>query len=115
MQRLLVAAVVAASLTLAACGQATTTTGGGTAAAQHTVGVKHVDGTGDVLVDSSGLALYTPDQEADGTIRCTGGCTSFWAPVDPGSGMPSGAAGVGKLTVIKRPGGARQVALGGKP
>src|SRR5215216_2777873 len=112
MQRLLVAAVVAASLTLAACGQATTTTGGGTAAAQHTVGVKHVDGMGDVLVDASGLALYTPDQESNGKIACTGKCTSFWLPLKAPAGAPTGTE---KLDVIRRPDGTRQVALGAKP
>jgi predicted lipoprotein with Yx(FWY)xxD motif len=115
MHRLLVCAAVAASLTLAACGEATTTTDGGAAASSRTVGVKHVDGMGDVLVDSSGLALYTPDQEADGKIRCTGGCTSFWVPLDAGSAMPTAADGAGKLGVVKRPDGARQVTLAGKP
>jgi predicted lipoprotein with Yx(FWY)xxD motif len=110
MHRLLLCAAVAASLLISACGQATTTAD--TAPSSKTVNIKHVDGMGDVLVDSSGLALYTPDQEANGKIRCTGECTSFWTPLEPGSGAPTGAK---KLGVVKRPDGGRQVTLDGKP
>jgi hypothetical protein len=34
-----------------------------------TVSARVVDGVGTVLVDAHGAALYTPDQEADGTLR----------------------------------------------
>lgn len=109
MHRLLACAAVAASLTLAACGEESTTTA---PTPSHTVQVRHVDGMGDVLVDGTGLALYTPDQEAKGKIRCTDQCLSFWQPLEASSGTPSGAE---QLGVVKRPNGDRQVTLGGKP
>jgi predicted lipoprotein with Yx(FWY)xxD motif len=79
------------------------------------IAVKHINGVGDVLVDSSGLPLYSPDQESGGTIRCTGECTSFWLPVKAGSSTPPKADGVSKLAVIRRPDGTRQVGVGTKP
>lgn len=47
-------------------------------------------------------------------VRCMGGCTSFWKPLTLDSGKPTAASGVGKLGVVKRPDGARQVTAGGK-
>jgi predicted lipoprotein with Yx(FWY)xxD motif len=113
MHRLLTLAAIAGTLILVGCGGSSSdTTDTGAPASMSTVGVKHVDGMGDVLVDASGLALYTPDQEANGKITCTGECTSFWLPLKAGSGKPTGS---GKLDVIRRPDGTRQVALAGKP
>jgi predicted lipoprotein with Yx(FWY)xxD motif len=112
---LLTCAAIAASLLLAACGSDGGSAASGAAAASDTVGIKHVDGLGDVLVDAGGKALYTPDQDTAKRIRCTGECTSFWQPLDPGSGTPTGAAGAGKLAVIRRPDGERQVAADGRP
>jgi predicted lipoprotein with Yx(FWY)xxD motif len=108
-KRLLIAvAAVATSLTLAACGGGSSDPS--TAARNgETVTVKSIDGIGDVLVDSSGKALYAADVEADGKVHCTDGCTSFWTPVTLDSGMPTAADQVAKLGVIKRPDGTRQV------
>ena len=44
--------------------------------------VANVDGVGDVLVDSQGDALYSPDQEAGGKVLCTDACTSDLDPPD---------------------------------
>jgi predicted lipoprotein with Yx(FWY)xxD motif len=115
MRRLLTCAAVAAAFTLAACGSDSDTGAPASAARHETVGVRQVDGMGAVLVDAGGLALYTPDQESDGKIRCTGGCTAFWQPLDAGSGTPTAADGAGRLGVIRRPDGSRQVTLGRKP
>jgi len=109
-------AALAASLILAACG------GGGDdstdsatpAASGMTVAVKSIDGIGDVLVDSGGKALYASDVEADGKVRCTGACTSFWKPLTVDSAKPVAADGVGKVGVISRPDGAKQVTVAGK-
>jgi predicted lipoprotein with Yx(FWY)xxD motif len=117
MRRLLTSgAALAATLMLAACGGG----GGGsldsgTTGATTTVAVKQVDGIGRVLVDANGKALYTSDVEADGKVRCTGACTSFWQPLTLGSGTPTAAAGAGALDVVKRPDGTKQVAVDGKP
>jgi predicted lipoprotein with Yx(FWY)xxD motif len=111
---LLSVAAVLASLGLAACGGSS----GGSprpAASSSTVALKSVDGVGTLLVDSSGRALYASDLEAGGKVMCTGPCESFWKPLLVPSGPPTGASGVGRLSVIERPGGGRQVAIEGKP
>jgi predicted lipoprotein with Yx(FWY)xxD motif len=113
MHRLFTAAAVAATTVLiAACGSGATDTG--TPASSTAVAVKHVDGVGNVLVDASGQALYTPDQEADGMIRCVGQCVSFWHPLDAGSN-PMAASGAGKVALITRPDKTQQVTVNGKP
>ena len=38
-------------------------------------------GVGTVLTNQSGKTLYTPQQEAQRLIKCTGSCLSFWFPV----------------------------------
>ena len=117
MKRLLVTgAAAAASLVLAACGgsggsSGTSTTSG---AGAPTVAVKSIDGVGKVLVDSSGKALYASDVEADGKVRCTGACTSFWEPLTIDSAKPAAAGGVGAIGVTSRPDGAKQVTVDGK-
>jgi predicted lipoprotein with Yx(FWY)xxD motif len=69
-----------------------------------------------LLVDSAGKALYTSDQEKSGKVVCTGGCTSIWLPLKAPSGDPTSGDDVsGELGVVKRPDGARQVTLDGRP
>jgi predicted lipoprotein with Yx(FWY)xxD motif len=110
-------AALIASLALAACGD-----GGGSSnapasssRASATVAVRSIDGVGDVLVDSSGNALYAADVEADGKVKCVGACGSFWKPLTIDSGTPTAASSdVGEVAVIKRPDGSRQVTVGGK-
>jgi predicted lipoprotein with Yx(FWY)xxD motif len=115
MKRLLIAgAALAASFALAACGDDNSSEATAPAAGGTTVMTRSVDGIGDVLVDASGKALYAADVESDGKVHCTGGCTSFWQPLTLDSGAPTGADGVGKLGVVKRPDGARQVTADGK-
>jgi predicted lipoprotein with Yx(FWY)xxD motif len=77
-----------------------------------------IAGLGQVLVDSSGDALYSPDQEAGGKVLCTGSCASIWLPLTlPASaGKPTATdALASKLGVVKRPDGANQVTFAGKP
>ncbi len=113
-------AAVAAALALAACGSSddddtsSASTAGSAAGSSNTVSVADVEGLGEILVDSSGQALYFADEEADGQVRCLDGCTSFWKPLEPGAGAPTGAAGVPDLGVIDRPDGAEQVTAGGR-
>jgi predicted lipoprotein with Yx(FWY)xxD motif len=112
----LVAIVAAAAI--AACGGGSYGGGSATAAASgtsgRTVSTANVGDTGRVLVDSSGQALYASDQEADGRIMCTGACLSFWKPLTIKGGMPHGSV-PGKLGVITRPDGGKQVTFDGKP
>jgi predicted lipoprotein with Yx(FWY)xxD motif len=104
---------LAASLALAACGGGGSS-GGAASGSNDTVAVKSIDGLHNVLVDSSGQALYASNVEAGGKVMCTGACESFWKPLTVKSTMPTAAAGVGKLATIKRPDGSRQVTADGK-
>ena len=124
-QLALAAASIGIAVAIAACGSSngndssTTGTAAGTSGAAKgmhaTVGTEQVAGVGSVLVGADGKALYTPDQEAGGMIRCTGGCTSIWVPVTPGAAKPTGTGDTGRLAVVKRPDGTRQVTAGGRP
>jgi predicted lipoprotein with Yx(FWY)xxD motif len=123
---------VAAAALMAACGGPGGIYGtGGGSAAGGTVGMAHhapaspggvisartLPGVGAVLVDRSGKTLYSPQQEAHGTIMCTGGCLNFWFPVPATAGAtghaPAGVTGV--LGTIHRPGGLTQLTYNGKP
>jgi predicted lipoprotein with Yx(FWY)xxD motif len=116
-----------AGLLLAACGSS-----GGSAASpgsggngQHTaaghstvVAVRQVSGVGPVLVDQAGKTLYSPEQEAHGTIRCTSSCLSFWFPVTVPSAhsVPHVTGLGGALGTIRRPDdGKTQLTYKGKP
>ena len=112
---LLTCGAVATSLVLAACGGDSGSAASASAAPADTVAIKHVEGLGEVLVDARGKALYTPDQDTAKRIRCTGECTSFWQPLDPGAAEPTAPEGVGTLAVIRRPDGSRQVTADQRP
>jgi predicted lipoprotein with Yx(FWY)xxD motif len=79
-----------------------------------TVSTKQISGAGDVLVDSDGMALYANDQETSGMALCDGACLSFWTPLTISGGTPKGDSLSGKLGVVKRPDGDRQVTYKGK-
>ena len=102
---------IAATAALAACGSGGDSTDNASAP---TVSVAEVDGIGDVLVDATGMALYSADEEADGQVRCTDACTSFCEPLTPGDTTPTGAPGVGELGVVERPDGTEQVTADGR-
>jgi predicted lipoprotein with Yx(FWY)xxD motif len=119
------AAAAAAGL-IAACGSTgtgqTASAGqtAGPAAASHgtVVSVRRLPGLGEVLVDRSGKTVYSSVQEAHGTIKCTGGCLSFWHPVKAARGAalrdPSGVTGM--LGAVRRPdNGLTQLTFDGKP
>lgn len=109
-------AVIATAAVLAACGSggggdsATAASSGGS-----TVSVADVGGAGEVLVDSSGQALYASDQEnAAGMALCTGACNSFWQPLTVSGGAPKGGPVASHLGVAMRPDGSKQVTFDGK-
>jgi len=120
------AAVAAAGL-IAACGSAGTGGGSaasGTGAAQGTaagrgvvLSVRKLPGIGAVLADRSGKTLYSPQQEANGQVMCTGGCLNFWFPVRVAAGAALRAPSdvTGALSTIHRPGGVTQLTYNGKP
>jgi predicted lipoprotein with Yx(FWY)xxD motif len=124
---LTVAVVVLAAIGLAACGgsdDSNSDTNSGSAGATpvsnggETVATKSISGTGNVLVDSSGMALYTNDQDTSSKVACTGECVTEWVPLAaPAGGQPtsSDSAVQGKLGTIKRTDGSSQVTLDGLP
>jgi predicted lipoprotein with Yx(FWY)xxD motif len=80
-----------------------------------TVSAEQVGDAGKVLVDSTGHALYANDQEKKrGMVLCDGACLSFWTPLTTSSGTPKGDSLPGKLGVVTRPDGDKQVTYNGK-
>jgi predicted lipoprotein with Yx(FWY)xxD motif len=119
MKKLVILASIVAAVALAACGGGNSSNDSASAADPGganagTVSVQNLGGSGNVLVDSSGKALYASDQEATGMVLCTGGCESFWKPLTINGGKPTGSV-LGKLGVVTRPDGSRQVTFDGKP
>jgi predicted lipoprotein with Yx(FWY)xxD motif len=68
---------------------------------------------GGVLVNTSGMTLYTFDNDAAGSgkSKCNGGCAALWPPAL----AAADAKPEGELTIITRDDGARQWAYKGKP
>jgi predicted lipoprotein with Yx(FWY)xxD motif len=118
MKKLLTLAAIVAALVLAACGGEDDDSDSATAAAPttgaETVAVQDLGEAGSVLVDSSGRALYTTDQEEDGRVRCIDGCESAWTPLTADGGEPDGSV-PGELGVVKRPDGSNQVTYDDQP
>jgi predicted lipoprotein with Yx(FWY)xxD motif len=113
-KRLLILGGVGAVALVVGIAIAVGATGGGAAkAGGATVSVKQLGSAGKVLVDSKGRALYMNDQERRGMVLCTGACLSFWKPLLV-AGTPHGSSLPGKLAVLKRPDGGRQVTYGGR-
>jgi predicted lipoprotein with Yx(FWY)xxD motif len=109
-------AAIAIAAALAACGGSSSGESA-TAASSNggTVSVAEIEGTGNVLVDSSGQALYASEQESEsGMVMCTGACNSFWQPLTVSGGAPEGGS-VSHLGVVKRPDGSMQVTYEGMP
>jgi predicted lipoprotein with Yx(FWY)xxD motif len=113
------AAALTAALSLVACGGSSSSSSSPAASssssAGQTVAVKTIAGLGDVLVDSSGMPLYTSNLDAGGTPACNGACADIWKPLTVASGAPSAASAVGTVATVTRPDGTKQVAVGGKP
>jgi predicted lipoprotein with Yx(FWY)xxD motif len=105
-----IAAVAGVAIAIAATtGSSTSSTTSGA-----TVSVKKLAGAGRVLVDAQGRALYRSEQERNGMVMCDGACLSFWRPLTV-SGTPTKAHSLaGKLAIVKRPDGKRQVTFNGK-
>ena len=129
------AALIAAALTVTACGTGsaggayggygtpaggTTTSGSqarpaspGPATALKTETTR----VGRVLASSRGLTLYYygEDKRGSGKSVCTGACATAWPPLAAPAKAPAGVRLPGKLGVITRPNGVKQVTLNGHP
>jgi len=99
---------------LTACGGSGGSTTSPAAAAGKTVSQSDVSGVGTILVDADGAALYSPDEEAGGTILCKSSCTAIWIPLTlpAGQTQPTGTA---DLALVRRPDGSQQVTYRGAP
>ena len=113
----ILALAVGIALFAAACSSAASTSKPAAGPTTTTVSAQRVAGVGTIYTDANGMALYTPAQETNGKVECTGSCTSIWIPLTaPANGSPTKAAGVqGNLGVIDRPDGTSQVTLDGAP
>jgi predicted lipoprotein with Yx(FWY)xxD motif len=124
MKRLItLATAITTAAALAACGSSSSSAGtartpaaaGPTDPSGNTVTLRQLAGVGRVLVDPTGKALYTNDLEATGKIVCDTTCNAFWRPLTLNGGTPTASPAAGKLGLITRPGGSRQVTDNGKP
>jgi predicted lipoprotein with Yx(FWY)xxD motif len=72
---------------------------------------------GPVLASSRGRTLYyySADKPHSGKSACTGTCATAWPPLAAPVKAPAGVRLPGKLGVITRPGGLKQVTLNGYP
>lgn len=116
------AALAAATLScvLSSCGQAKPAADAPAkdAGRQGAVLARALPGIGTTLVTRSGRTIYSPEQEADGKIACTGSCLAFWFPVtaQPGATLSLPAGFAGKLGTVRRPdNGESQLTYNGKP
>ena len=120
------AALTAASLILAAaCGSGTSSNGGGggnshavaaaTSPSAPVMTAKNASLGTTVLVNRSGLTLYSLSAERNGRFICTDmTCLNLWHPVLAPSGGIKGDP-VGSLGTVQRPGGGMQVTYRGLP
>lgn len=123
MKRLLIAGGVGAVALVAGIAIAIAATSGGSGGGTKssggapsrgaTVSARQIAGSGNVLVDSTGHALYFNDQEKNGMALCDGACLSFWTPLTV-KATPQASTLPGKLGVVTRPDGAKQVTYNGK-
>ena len=72
---------------------------------------------GDILVDSKGMTLYRFEKDQANVSNCSGGCATAWPPLVVAAGQaPTAGDGIaGKLGVITRQDGSRQVTFNGLP
>src|SRR5262245_9104506 len=115
-KRLVIIGVACAALLVAGVAIAVAAGGSNSSTRGHaTVSVKRIAGAGSVLVDAKGRALYRNEQERGSKIICTATCVSFWKPLIV-SGTPRSSSSLpGKLAVILRPDGRRQVTYNARP
>jgi predicted lipoprotein with Yx(FWY)xxD motif len=107
---------LAAAALLAACSSGYKSGASATsqAAAAGALTTHEVSGVGTVLADSNGMTLYAADEEASGTIKCTGACEQFWKPATATStSTPSGV--MATIGTVTRPNGQAQLTYNGAP
>jgi predicted lipoprotein with Yx(FWY)xxD motif len=104
-------------LLASACASNAPTAGAPASTSTTTLAMRTVNGAS-VLVDKSGAALYSNDQDKAGKLQCVASdCTAIWTPLTvPAGTQPTAPSTVsGTLGTVQRPDGAHQVTLNGKP
>ena len=86
---------------------------GGTAS--FVLGTMDIAGVGTVLVGPDKRTLYTYKPDGVGVSTCNGGCASAWPPLAASAAPTVPAAFAGKVTLITRADGSKQVAYNGHP
>jgi predicted lipoprotein with Yx(FWY)xxD motif len=119
-RRFAVPAAVILTALLGACGSDDNSDGNQDAGAPDagtTVSVAQDETLGEILVDSSGSALYTAEQESAGVILCRDGCADVWVPltVDSGETPTASEEVTAPLGTVDRIDGTTQVTLNGMP
>jgi predicted lipoprotein with Yx(FWY)xxD motif len=115
------AGFAAAAMLAAACGSSGGNTASpaasGKAAPKTVVSARQLSGVGTVLVNSSGMTIYTPKNpaEVNGNIKCTGSCLGFWLPVKASSANPGAGGLPGKLGTVHLSDGTTQLTYNGRP
>ncbi len=71
---------------------------------------------GTIVVDAKGRTVYEFAADSKGHSACTGACLKAWPAVAAPAKLPSSVPGIsGKVGVLKRPDGIRQLTLNGFP
>jgi predicted lipoprotein with Yx(FWY)xxD motif len=80
-----------------------------------TVMVSSNSGLGNFLVDSKGMTLYRFTNDTPGVSNCSGGCLQAWPPLLSDGDPIAGEGVTGRLGVIVRADGSRQVTYNDMP
>ena len=71
---------------------------------------------GSIVVDAKGRTVYEFAADSKGHSACTGACLKAWPAVKAPAKLPTSVPGIsGKVGVLKRPDGIRQLTLNGFP
>jgi predicted lipoprotein with Yx(FWY)xxD motif len=107
------AGAAAAATLLAACSSSSKSDGGAGGGEAGSLATHAASSVGTVLADANGMTLYTAEQEANGTIKCTGACLQIWKPVTGSANTPSGVTGT--IASTSRSDGVTQLTYNGAP
>jgi len=109
-------AAAAAAVLMAACSSGTShNSSSGPAGGSGSLATHDVSGIGTVLSDTNGKTLYTAEQEANGTITCTGACLQFWMPVTATSASAPNGVSATIGTTTRSDGAQTQLTYNGAP
>ena len=120
---LFVLPIGAGMLFLAACGSSSgnsTSTGAGSSGSSSSAGAAVLKtaktGPGMVLTTADGKTVYMFEPDTSTKSACAGACLQLWPIVAAPNPLPGQPAGItGKLGMLTRPDGTRQLEIAGRP